>query len=99
MQVYRLLGALNTQINRKLLIEGLQSCGWELTFSNEDDDSLKQKGIQLNMEGEGTILLNASFTGKPEDISPLFDTLDMYPIHYSLDLFGDSARLVRRFAK
>lgn len=99
MQVYRLLGTLTTRLHRKLLVGKLQSYGWELTFSNEDDDALKHKGIQLNLEGEGTLLLNAGFTGKPEDISSLLDCLDSCPIHYSLDLFGDSARLVRRFIK
>ena len=99
MQVYRLLGTLNTQLQRRLLVGALLSCGWELTFSDEDDDALKHKNIQLNIEGEGCILLDASFKGKPEDISSLLDCLDMHPIHYSLDLFGDSARLVRRFIK
>lgn len=99
MQIYRLLGVLNTQLQRNVLVEKLQSFGWELMFSNEDDDALKHKDIKLNIEGEGTLLLNASFTGKPEDILSLLDCLDKCAIHYSLDLFGDSARLVRRFVK
>ena len=99
MQIYRLLGTLNTSLERKVLVGKLQSYGWELMHSKEDDDGLEHKGIQLSVEGEGTLLLNAGFTGKPEDISSLFDCLDMLPIHYSLDLFGDSARLVRRFIK
>lgn len=99
MQIYRLLGTLNTKQQRKLLVGEFLACGWELTFSHDDDDGLKYKNIQLNVEGEGTMLLDASFKGKPEDISSLLDCLDMHPIHYSLDLFGDSARLVRRFIK
>lgn len=99
MQIYRLLGTLNSQLQRKLLVKELLSCGWEVTFSKEDEDALKYKNIQLNIEGEGTMLLDASFKGKPEDISSLLDCLDMHPVHYSLDLFGDSARLVRRFIK
>lgn len=99
MQIYRLLGTLNTQLQRKVLVGKLQSFGWELVFSNEDDDGLKHKGVKLNIEGEGTLLLNAGFTGKPEDISSLLGCLDRCATHYSLDLFGDSARLVRRFVK
>jgi len=49
------------------------------------------------------ILLRASYAGEPLSIQPLIDTLarladgESISLEYSLDLFGDAARLVRRF--
>lgn len=99
MQVYRLLGTLQTTLLRKVLVARLIACGWAQKTVNDDEDLLRQHNIQLRIEGEGTVLLDASFKGKPEDVSLLLTSLNLLQIHYALDLFGDSARLVRRFVK
>jgi hypothetical protein len=80
-------------------VERLIHSGWVLLAQHDNEDSLKKERVQLNIEGESTLLLDASFKGEPVDISDLFGSLDQYSNHYALDLFGDSARLVRRFIK
>ncbi|SIS75869.1 hypothetical protein [Neptunomonas antarctica] len=99
MQIYKLLGTVQTQQKRQVLVSGLIASGWERSVHNEDEDQLSLGRVRLHLEGESTLLLDAGFTGKPEDITCLIETLDKHPVHYSLDLFGDSARLVRRFIK
>jgi hypothetical protein len=99
MQIYKLLGTVQTQQKRQVLVAGLVKSGWEHSAHNEDEDQLALGHIRLNLEGEATLLLDVGFAGKPEDIVSLIEALDMHPVHYSLDLFGDSARLVRRFIK
>jgi hypothetical protein len=99
MQIYRLLGTVNTSLERSALVKKLILSGWVLLAQHDDEDSLKKERIQLHVEGESTLLLDANFKGEPADISELFSSLDQYANHYALDLFGDSARLVRRFIK
>lgn len=99
MQVYRLLGTLNTFLRRQVLVSELLALGWALKDRNEESDIVTKHKVKLQLEGEGTLLLDASFSGEPEDITPFLDYLDTHSIHYALDLFGDSARLVRRFIK
>ncbi|WP_293265818.1 hypothetical protein [Neptunomonas sp.] len=99
MQIYRLLGTVNTSLEKCYLVEKLTLLGWVVLTQNENDVLLKKDKIQLSIEGESTLLLNASFKGKPEDISEVIQCLDSYADYYALDLFGDSARLVRRFIK
>ena len=58
---------------------------------------------QDNISVGSPILLRASYAGEPLSIQPLIDTLarladgESISLEYSLDLFGDAARLVRRF--
>lgn len=99
MQIYRLLGTVNTSLERCSLVEKLTLSGWVLLAHNENETSLKKDRIQVSFEGESTLLLDASFKGGPEDISDLICSLEEHSNHYALDLFGDSARLVRRFIK
>ncbi|WP_028468806.1 hypothetical protein [Neptunomonas japonica] len=99
MQAYRLLGTANLPLERDSIVSQLVLTGWNLLIHSEDEDVLKKGRIQLNLQGEGTLLLDASFKGKPEDISELVSCFDKHSGHYALDLFGDSARLVRRFIK
>ncbi|BBB30063.1 hypothetical protein [Neptunomonas japonica] len=99
MQTYRLLGTVNLPLERDSIVSQLVLSGWNLLIHSEDEDVLKKDRIQLNLQGEGTLLLDASFKGMPEDISELVGCFDKHSGHYALDLFGDSARLVRRFIK
>lgn len=99
MQAYRLLGAVTSSLERNSIVSQLTLSGWVLLTQNEDEDVLKKDSIQLSLQGEGTLLLDASFKGEPEDISELVSCFDKHSGHYALDLFGDSARLVRRFIK
>ena len=99
MQIYRLLGTINASLERCALVKKLTLSGWVLLAQDDNEDSLKKERVQLSVEGESTLLLDASFKGEPADISELLSFLDQYSNHYALDLFGDSARLVRRFIK
>ena len=99
MQEYQLLGTANSAIRRSDLVAALVEAGWSLSYSEDDENRLHKGSMRLSLEGEHTFLISVKYLGLPDDVSALLSILDKLPMSYSLDLFGDAARLVRRFIK
>ncbi|MDO6454078.1 hypothetical protein Q4490_10935 [Neptunomonas phycophila] len=113
MQEYRLLGTVTTSLTRQELATHLQALGWRILSADDEETLLHNSPVMLALDSEtessahlskiNSILLSASYEGEPATIEPLINELirlssnDEKPLQFSIDLFGDAARLVRRF--
>ena len=98
-QDYKLLGTLFSACSLNDIVHALVQQGWQRLTPDEECERLSFNGLNLRCEGQGSMLLELTFSGEVDSVQPFFNCIDTLPVSYSLDLFGDSARLVRRFIR
>ncbi len=92
---YKLLGVVQTQLSLREMQITLESLGWSV-HSEYGGVVLHKAPFSLTLEGERSVLVEATFSGQPETLEQLMSDLSPLCLSYALDLTGDSARLVRR---
>jgi len=93
---YKLLGVVQTQLTRLEMQRTLEGAGWSVHSEFDDGVALCNPPFYLSLEGERSVLIEATFSGQPETLERLMADLSPLCFSYALDLTGDSARLVRR---
>ncbi len=93
----KLFGNIYTALSAEELAPSLGLNSWEVTVLSDDHVEFIANNVQLSLEGRGELLFFGQLHLPLQEIDQWVEGLSTLAIHFSLDLHGDEARLMRRY--